>query len=290
MSDELARMRARLAALRQQNSTHPPTDGGGASGASAPRAAATEPVKPSDARGGGTRNTPPPPRPRAVPPAAFELPPSPAPRSGPNGRSQKGSLTLSVKQLRTQQLDEKRLGIEPVTPPPGVERPKTRGDCFGGERPCPYVSCRYHTYLEVTEAGSLVINRPDVDVADLKASCSLDVADAGPLTLEQTGAVLNLTRERMRQMETAALRKVKRLVDEKPDGEVRFRRQCTAVDAHSGRRCGLLEHEGPVHRSARGEFRVAAAPGQTSFTLQQKLDEQATRNPESVPALEASNV
>jgi len=38
-------------------------------------------------------------------------------------------------------------------------------------------------------------------------SCSLDVADAGPHTLEEVGAYLNIGRERARQTEDAALEK-----------------------------------------------------------------------------------
>ena len=292
MSDAIEKMRARLAALRKT----PPTGRGGEPGSRAP---ADSPAKPPDAAGRVADSSPAPavrggtaaPAPS---PSPFELPASPAPRAG-GERSPKRSLTLSRKQIereaRTEAEKAERLQLAPE-PPPDVEaeRPKTRGDCFGGPRPCPFVGCRYHTYLDATPIGSLVINRPDVDVAEMKASCALDIADDGPKTLEQVGAVMNVTRERMRQLETATLRKVKRLVDQKPDGEVTFRKQCKAVDAFTGRRCGLLEHQGAVHRSERGEFRVVAAEGQTRFALKERLDEQATRNPESVPALEAANV
>lgn len=36
-------------------------------------------------------------------------------------------------------------------------------------------------------------------------TCSLDVADAGPSTLTEVGALLHITRERARQIEAAAL-------------------------------------------------------------------------------------
>ena len=38
---------------------------------------------------------------------------------------------------------------------------------------------------------------------------SLDVADRGGITLEEVGAILNLTRERIRQVEVRGLHKIK---------------------------------------------------------------------------------
>ncbi len=49
------------------------------------------------------------------------------------------------------------------------------------------------------------MNFPGVEPEDLIESCSLDVADRGALTLEQTGELLGLTRERIRQVEVTAL-------------------------------------------------------------------------------------
>jgi DNA-directed RNA polymerase sigma subunit (sigma70/sigma32) len=40
-------------------------------------------------------------------------------------------------------------------------------------------------------------------------TCSLDVADRGGITLEEVGAILNLTRERIRQVEVRGLCKIK---------------------------------------------------------------------------------
>ena len=40
-------------------------------------------------------------------------------------------------------------------------------------------------------------------------TCSLDVADRGGITLEEVGAILNLTRERIRQVEVRGLSKIK---------------------------------------------------------------------------------
>lgn len=86
-----------------------------------------------------------------------------------------------------------------------VQRPVTRGDCVEGERPCPFVSCQHHLALDVTDAGSVKYNFPDKAVDEMPATCALDVADAGGATLEAVAAIMNITRERVRQLEVAAL-------------------------------------------------------------------------------------
>ena len=89
-------------------------------------------------------------------------------------------------------------------------RPRTRADCAEGERPCPYVSCKHHLYLDVNpETGSIKLNFPDLEVWEMAETCSLDVADKGGITLEEVGEILNLTRERIRQVEVRGLLKLK---------------------------------------------------------------------------------
>lgn len=72
------------------------------------------------------------------------------------------------------------------------ERPRTRGDCLDGPRPCPWGSCRYHL------------------VADPAFSCVLDVADEGGVALDTVGRALGFTREFARQIEEKALAKIAR--------------------------------------------------------------------------------
>jgi len=45
-------------------------------------------------------------------------------------------------------------------------------------------------------------------------TCALDVADRGGITLEEVGAILNLTRERIRQVEVRGLAKIRDLSDD----------------------------------------------------------------------------
>lgn len=85
------------------------------------------------------------------------------------------------------------------------QRPRTRADCEGGPRPCPFISCRHHLYLDVTAYGTIRLNFPDQEPWELEESCALDLADRGGMTLEEIGEVLHLTRERARQLETEAL-------------------------------------------------------------------------------------
>lgn len=86
--------------------------------------------------------------------------------------------------------------------------PPTRGHCAEGSRPCPRVSCRHNLYLDVEARGGIKVTFPDLEPEELTESCALDVADQGGITLEEVGALLNLTRERVRQLEVRALAKV----------------------------------------------------------------------------------
>ena len=61
--------------------------------------------------------------------------------------------------------------------------------------------------------GSIKINFPDLEVWEMNETCALDVADRGGITLEEVGEIMNLTRERVRQVETAGLSKLSALRD-----------------------------------------------------------------------------
>lgn len=91
---------------------------------------------------------------------------------------------------------------------PDHDRPATRRDCndIARPRPCPFVGCRHHLYLDINaETGSIKLNFPDLEPWELEHTCSLDVAEMGGLTLDEVGVFMNLTRERIRQIEARAL-------------------------------------------------------------------------------------
>lgn len=90
---------------------------------------------------------------------------------------------------------------------PDESAPAARRDCRGGIRPCPWVSCRFHLYLDVNpNTGSIKLNFPDLEPWELKTSCALDVAEEGEgRSLEDLGRLMNVTRERARQIERGAL-------------------------------------------------------------------------------------
>ena len=137
--------------------------------------------------------------------------------------------TISVKRMTKRELEVGRLLYPDVE---GVERPVMRADCQGGERPCPFVSCKHHLYLDVSaRTGAIKLNFPDLEVWEMNETCALDVADRGGATLEEVGAIMNLTRERIRQVEVKGLAKLQALrdmaalrdyVDEGPVGKRRL--------------------------------------------------------------------
>lgn len=92
---------------------------------------------------------------------------------------------------------------------PLPQRPRTRGECADGPRPCPWLSCRYHLASDETASGSVTLVHPDRDLGDLEATCALDVAAEGPHNLYEIGRLTNVTHERIRQIEKSAMRKVR---------------------------------------------------------------------------------
>lgn len=164
---------------------------------------------------------------------------------------------------------------------PAVQRPERREDCLtvrqkvrlqilynervvpvtdGSNcvRPCPFVSCKWHTFADVvSDTGYLKLNFPHLDPEEMarmtpeqlraflasltdkeraawvKAnpgqivqSCALDIADdvcsdGQNLTLEEVGACINVTRERVRQIEHRAISKLSVRIRE--DGSEQWR-------------------------------------------------------------------
>ena len=121
-------------------------------------------------------------------------------------RTRPRSKTIAMKRLTREEL---RIGAL-LYPPVDIPRPRTRAECSGDARPCPFVSCKHHLYLDVNpQTGSIKLNFPDLEVWEMSETCSLDVADRGGITLEEVGEIMNLTRERIRQVEVRGLLQLK---------------------------------------------------------------------------------
>lgn len=148
------------------------------------------------------------------------------------GQWERGVLSLPDEVLPS-------LEAYPNTPgrPPGLHakpvprRPRTRAECpplrTDGSRPCPWVSCRYHLHLDLggRSGATLFVNKALQDPAASPRPCALDLAVRGPwetptnallksrkgghMSLEEVGAVMGITRERVRQIEVGALRKLR---------------------------------------------------------------------------------
>jgi hypothetical protein len=130
------------------------------------------------------------------------------------------SRTMSRKEM-ARDLRRRRLGgeMEPEEAEllKSIEgmRPRKRAECVNGPRPCLFVSCKHNLYLDVNpETGSIKLNFPDKEIWELEHTCALDVAEKGGITLEEVGAIMNLTRERIRQVETRGLAKLREATED----------------------------------------------------------------------------
>jgi hypothetical protein len=162
---------------------------------------------------------------------ALQVEPPPITREQRRSRRKRAirARTISVKRMTKRELELGRL-LYPESE--DAERPKVRSECVGGERPCPFVSCKHHLFLDVSaRTGAIKLNFPDLEVWEMSETCALDVADRGGTTLEEVGAIMNLTRERIRQVEVKGLAKLAALrdmsalrdyVDEGPTGKRRL--------------------------------------------------------------------
>lgn len=146
----------------------------------------------------------------------------PAPAIDPNG-----DVTPAVAMLRADptRTHGKTIGAKPLTADEkraaalvvldDTDRPRTRGECQDGARPCPWISCSHHLYLDVNEdTGAIKINHPDKEPWELAETCALDVADRGSVTLEEVGDHMGIVRERVRQIEERSIRKLRRAAPE----------------------------------------------------------------------------
>lgn len=82
----------------------------------------------------------------------------------------------------------------------------TRGACRRLAGPCPHTVCRFNLTSERRDnrgAKPAQLHLPVV-----RETCALEAADQGGMTLEEIASRLSLTRERVRQIELGALKKL----------------------------------------------------------------------------------
>jgi len=142
--------------------------------------------------------------------------------AGDEGRGRRRSRTMSRKEIARDLRRQRSLGVadpelQQVIQEIEQERPRSRADCVNAPRPCMFVSCKHHLYLDVNPStGSIKLNFPDKEIWELEETCALDVADRGGITLEEVGNIMNLTRERIRQVETRGLLKLRAIAEDEP--------------------------------------------------------------------------
>ncbi len=137
-------------------------------------------------------------------------------------RGRRRSKTMSRKEIARELRRQRAFGLvdpelEATVREIEASRPRSRAECANGPRPCMFIACKHHLYLDVNPAtGSIKLNFPDREVWELDETCALDVADRGGITLEEVGSIMNLTRERIRQVETRGLAKLRTIAEDEP--------------------------------------------------------------------------
>src|SRR5512138_597500 len=137
-------------------------------------------------------------------------------------RGRRRSKTMSRKEIARELRRQRAFGLidpelDAIVKEIEGNRPRSRAECANGPRPCMFISCKHHLYLDVNPStGSIKLNFPDMEVWEMAETCALDVADRGGITLEEVGSIMNLTRERIRQVETRGLLKLRAMTDDEP--------------------------------------------------------------------------
>ncbi len=149
-------------------------------------------------------------------------------------RSLPRAHTVCVRRIRMTLVREAQVDTSDYT----SAIPRTWGDCqeraLGtATNPCAYLRCRHNLLLDISEdTGSYKVTWPHLasghygDEYDAlpQHTCALRVAEQGGMTLDEIGEMMNLTRERVRQIETKALLRLRdlselvRIVDDELEG------------------------------------------------------------------------
>lgn len=94
-----------------------------------------------------------------------------------------------------------------------LRRPSVYADCLaqhlGSEhRPCPFASCEHHLMFRIVD-GEIVLNFHTEDIDELPYTCAVHEASGDEMTLEAIALRLNISKERVRQLQNIALAKLK---------------------------------------------------------------------------------
>lgn len=136
-------------------------------------------------------------------------------------REAKRAHTITIKRIRTRAM--RADGADTATYDEPI--PRTYGECqeraLGtATNPCWYLRCKHNLLLDIDpRSGSYKITWPDLTDGHYgdeyhalpEHTCALHEAAHGGLTLDEVGVMMNLTRERVRQIETKALYRLRDL-------------------------------------------------------------------------------
>ncbi len=91
----------------------------------------------------------------------------------------------------------------PGASPPTPTRPRTRGDCLAGPRPCPWIGCKWHLCWERRDIKRVIMSDAHPAMAaslimSMDQTCVLDVSEA-PRSDREVGAVLGITHQAVAQ-------------------------------------------------------------------------------------------
>ena len=124
-----------------------------------------------------------------------------------------GHSTVKVCEMKRQNAAE-----GPSLPKGWAMMPKTFGDCLPWllqeKKPCPFIRCRHHGWMDLTATGSMHLNYPGWEPHELspEQSCTLLMATIeGEHTLDEVSKTQNCTKERIRQIEEEAMKKARRM-------------------------------------------------------------------------------
>jgi hypothetical protein len=109
-----------------------------------------------------------------------------------------------MKRLVVLQATHEDRDVAPLSADEEALRPRTRGDCAGGPRPCPWVSCRHNLYLDA-KGETLHLTWSEKEPGEVTESCALDIADRGAHQRHHIGAAMNVSHEMVRSIEQLSL-------------------------------------------------------------------------------------